>query len=130
MKKFNSQNWSLKIPNGWIHEQSADCDSFFNPNGKGALQFSSAIKKDNISHQDLIDYSAKFIKDSIDFTSCTFGDFEGISFSTIINSTFWCRWYLKKDNLLLFVTYNCEYSTKDEETPEINSILHSLKKND
>ncbi len=43
-----------------------------------------------------------------------------------VDDTFWKKWWLIKDNLLLFATYNCEITDREKELNFVDTTVNSL----
>jgi hypothetical protein len=53
--------------------------------------------------------------------------FGGLQVSFSENRRYWRKWWLRKDSLLLFVTYNCAAEDQDAEVSEVDELIATLK---
>jgi len=129
MKEFYSNSWCIKYPSNWIHENTPECESFYNPNGVGTLQISCAIKENNITEEEILNFARDHLVKSNDVASTQLGDFDSITFTYLEDNNYWRLWYLKMNSILLYITYNCNAIEKKKlESLDIDSILSTLKK--
>lgn len=120
-------NCHLTIPNYWEYERSEECTSIYAPKGYGALQISKYEKNVSVTNKDLIDFGQTILNLKTSLPEISVGDFVGISFSFNKNKTHWIYWLLRKNNIMLAITYNCEKGDEGKEEKEIKRIIDSIE---
>lgn len=127
MKRFTVLSWEIILASGWTAEKEEHCVTIVNSNDSGALQISSYQKEDGeISREDLLEVTCCDEETRKHLAENQWGDFTGFQLVYSEDNTFWRQWWVANGRTLLFVTYNCELSQKDEETEEINRMVASL----
>lgn len=128
---FESTWWSVTVPPGWMAEQNEDCATFYHPAGVGALQISAARRETgSVPLQDLQELAAKALPPAIRAKSVKVGALSGLHASYDQDGTHWDRWWLRSDQLLIYVTYNCESAEVGQENAEVLAALASLNSQD
>ena len=80
-----------------------------------------------MTDEDLRDFAVDHVEAGADLTSVSFGDFTGFHVSyRVEDQEFWCEYWLRSAQVMIYVTYNCALSEKDNELSTINDILKSL----
>jgi len=132
--KFENDLLELDLPTGWEFDESEGILSLFDPlNGKGALQISS-YSVQNSSHIDLRIELAEFIAGHFEEPvneseiQSSISERKGYSFYELDTKTdHWIFLIFLQENVVLFISYNCELEDKGVEQEPIWSILSSLK---
>lgn len=127
MNEFNAEYWKVRLPDGWLGEQEAECDSIYNPDGPGVLQISALIQDQPITPADLQEFAREHVESGARLNTLEAGDFTGISVDYDVDDVYWREWYLKSGNLFLFMTYHCALTEEGKEDDTIDSILESLQ---
>lgn len=130
--KVIANSFSIQLFGDWRYAQEDSDDlsyTFFKKEGCGALQFSSYEKDSPITIDDILKFFEEINEDCLPhLVKRIFGEFEGFELNYSDESdTFWRKVILKNNNVLLFVTYNCDLTDKNQETEEVNELLSSLK---
>lgn len=127
-KQWDSPCWSIEYPWEWEAEQNEDCITFYNSDGIGALQISSYRKDEQILESEVFDFAADAITDISKLRRIKEENYQGFTVAYIENKTFWKRYYIWQDKIMILVTYNCDAKDKDsEEIEEVERILKTLK---
>jgi hypothetical protein len=127
MKTFASTLWEIELADGWTAEQEEECVTIIKSDTSGALQISAYQKQaGTISREELLDATDCDAETQTHFQEKSCGDFSGFQLVYSEDDTFWRKWWLAKGRTLLFVTYNCELTKKDDEKAEINQMVGSL----
>ena len=116
------------MPSGWYSKEEEDCVTFSADRGIGALQISSYRRENEIvTDEDLYNFAENELVEAITPERVSCGDFDGITISYDEDETFWRKFWLRSNSLLLYVTYNCDLKSKIVELAYINLMLSSLK---
>jgi hypothetical protein len=124
---FNSLWWSVELPQDWQGHSEGACVTFQAKPPCGALQISAARRNGEIvTDQDL----REFAKDRQDPTAqpnrVIFGAFSGLSASCLKGGMFWVEWWLRSEELMMYVTYNVAQGNESKEFNVVQSILASM----
>jgi hypothetical protein len=107
-KHFQSTWWSIEVLPGWSAKREDTCTTILSEKGVGALQVSAYHNDDGpVSERDLSEFSEGEYPDGVSENHHQLGAFSGLHVSFSENGTYWRKWWLRKDFLLLFATYNC-----------------------
>ncbi len=129
-KKYESNWWSIEYPEEWETEQNEDCTTFYNPDGVGALQISSYRKDEQISESEIFDVATDDITETNKLQKIKEENYQGFIASYAEENDFWKKYYIWKDRIMVYITYNCEIKDKNnEELTTIENILKTLKIN-
>lgn len=127
MKTFQSENWSINLPDDWEEEHDDEGVTLFNPFGKGALEI-SAVERDEPVDDGFLEYmAAEHLEAGAEPEEVEFGDFEGLELSYADAANYWREWYLRADNLMLYITYHCPLVDEGGEDDEVDAILETLQ---
>jgi hypothetical protein len=126
VKKIIANHWAVSIPDNWEHEDEADMLTFYNPDSSGTMVISTVIEDEPISDDYMEELLEEHLEAGAELQQEQFGPFMGVSCCFSDDEHYWCEWYLFNDNILLFVTYDCELDQEGEEDDVIESILESL----
>ena len=128
MNTYSSQNWQIDLPESWIGEFDDDIHLIYDPDGVGAIQISAYIKPGGkITEDELLERTGLDEKSYRHLSKNDWGHFHGYQLVYREDEIFWRKWWLMKDNLFIFITYNCEIPDKDIEFKAINAIVNTLK---
>lgn len=113
--------WTLNVPQDYFIDANDDCYIFVGSDGYGVLQISDYICN-NMDYE--LDY---FSGEELDNSKkVQYGIFTGYELQKIdSNQIFWRKILLKKNQLVLLVTYNAEVYDQNENIV-IDKILSSL----
>lgn len=125
MKRYtdNKSGLTINYPDDWTFEKEDNIITTYNVvNGSGALQFSTFyVTNDNI---DLKIELEGFLSDK-KFSSVELNG--NIAYSCFNDGSIaWQYWLLKKGNVIILATYNCEIEDKGKEDVQVNQILNSI----
>jgi hypothetical protein len=125
--EYKSTFWTVKYPSDWIVDVHQEAVSFYEKYGVGALQISAYSKNTEITIEDLYELISDEIPQSANLNDVKAGDFTGLATEFEYKNHFWRHWILSKRNVLLYVTYNCEFEESGVEIESIQQIINSLK---
>ena len=128
MPEFITEWWRCNIPDDWKSDDSEGCATFTSKNGFGALQISAFKKEDReVTDEDLRDFASDHVNAGANLSSVSFGDFIGLYVAySVEDQEFWCEYWLRSGQVMIYVTYNCLLSEKENELSTIEDILDSL----
>jgi hypothetical protein len=123
-----ARSWSIDVPEGWEHEAEDTLDTFFDPDGVGALQFSSFTKgSGDVTDLDLFESIEDMKLAGVSRRSVAFGPFEGYALEREESDQSGRYWFLRAGPLLLFVTYCCERQDAGKEARLVAKALATLR---
>lgn len=125
--KYQSTFWKINYPTEWVVEKHPECVSFYAEDGFGALQFSAHLKDEKVTKADLDELINDEIPKETQINDIELEEFTGIAAEFQYENHFWRTWILRKNKLLLYVTYNCEFEDRQIEREIVNQIVNSLK---
>lgn len=127
MTNYKTQYWSVNIPALWDAEFSDDADVIYDNKGVGELVISTLYDEDGISDEQIEAMAEEHADSDAIIEDVELGDFDGIMVSYAKEGEFWCEWYLRGENVLLFASYNCDEANAEEDEDVVESILESLE---
>lgn len=119
--RYESTDWSLEIPNGWVHESDEDCTTFTHPEGVGAFQVSSYRKATAVTDEDLREFAGE-----IPLVAVALLHFVGFRTRFSDDDIFWTKWWLRSGFQMIHATYNCTLADRGREDAELNTMIESL----
>ena len=127
-REFESTWWSIELLAGWRVEQEDVCTAISSEEGIGVLQVSAYHNaREEVSEKDLSEFSEGDYPEGVIVLEHKFGAFRGLHVSFPENGTYWRKWWLRKDSLLLFVTYNCSVENQNREYAAVDQMVAALK---
>ena len=126
---YTTENWKLELAENWEGELDEDIHLLYHPDGVGCIQISGYLKEDNkITRNEIIELTDLDKEEQAYLKEYETGNFHGVQFVYSEGDIFWRKYWLANDNLLLFITYNCELNDKEIEVKVIKEMLKTLKK--
>ncbi|MFO0989717.1 MAG: hypothetical protein U1F37_20575 [Alphaproteobacteria bacterium] len=123
-----ARSWSIAVPKGWEHEAEDALDTFFDPDGDGALQISSFAKASgDVTERDLTESIEDMELAGVLRRAAAFGPFVGYSLEREEDGQLGQYWFLRAGPLLLFVTYFCDQLHAGKEARIVAAALSSLR---
>jgi hypothetical protein len=126
MKKHHDPLWEITLPDGWEVEADEDTTSLYHPEGPGTLQVSATRQEDMITGDDLREMAADHLEAGAEPEEVALGDFDGFVLCYDTEGEYWCEWYLKAEDRMLFITYACALEYEGEEEDVIEAVLDTL----
>jgi hypothetical protein len=127
MKTFQTETWSISLPDAWDEEHDDEGVTLFNPDGAGALEI-TALEREDVVDDGFLEYmAAEHLEAGAEPEGVELGDFEGLELSYGDDTHYWREWYLRADNLMLYVTYHCPLADEGREDDEVDAILETLQ---
>ena len=127
MKHHKEQYWQISLPDDWLIETEDDCQSIYHPDGAGMLEISASLQPEPLTQDDLKAIASEHLETGATTEDTLIGNFSGFELTYEDEDVFWREWYLKHDNLLLFITYNCDLADEEKEEGTLDVILATLK---
>ena len=129
MSQFNSEWWSVELPDDWSAEQDDICVSMFSESGIGALQLSAARNSNGpATDDDLRDFAKEHLDAGAPIKPLTCGAFTGFYFQHSIGGTYQRQWWLRCDDTVVLGTYTSDLEDRGKENAVVDSILDTLQK--
>lgn len=125
----SARSWSIDVPMGWEHETEDALDTFFDPDGVGALQFSSITKSSgDVTEADLVESIGDMKLADVPRRAAAFDPFTGYALAKQHeDGQAGQYWFLRAGPVMLFVTYFCEKSDAGKEARIVAQALGSLR---
>lgn len=127
MTIYKTQYWQVNIPTLWDAEFDDDADVIYDKKGVGELVVSTLYEEDGVSDEQIEAMVEEHADADAIIEDVELGDFGGIMLSYTKEGEFWCEWYLRGENVLLFASYNCDEANAEEDEDVVESILESLE---
>lgn len=127
MITFKTNWWLLDADELWHISEDNGCVTLEKAGVSGALQLSVAEKEnEEVSEDDLKEFAER--ETTAQLVPFRTQSFSGIQTEFWNGDRFWKRWWLRKDTILLFVTYTVVSRAKPRQIEEIDAIVASLRK--
>jgi len=127
MQKYKTEYWSVNVPTLWGAEHADGSDILYDKAGVGELVFSTIFQTDGITDEQLEELASEHIDADAVFEDVNPGDFSGFAVSYLKGEEYWSEWFLRTDNCLLFISYNCDEGNEEVDEDVVESILESLE---
>lgn len=114
------------LPDDWETEDEEESIILFHPEGPGVLQISTIEHEDPITDQDIAEMAQEHLEAGAIPEKLELGDFDGIEINYGDGDQYWREWYLACDNVMLFITYNCDIEDEEKEDVVVDAILETL----
>lgn len=130
MAKVGSELWEIELADGWEVQSVDECVTICHPDGVGALQVSGYTKRTTgeVTRGDLLAATKLDAVVQEHLGEQTWGEFRGFQLVYGQGPHFWRKWWLSNENVLLFVTYNCDRKHEDLELQDVNQMVGSLRR--
>lgn len=128
MARYNSDTWSLELPQGWASEATEECILLFSKKSElGIFQISSFFKEDEedaVTYTDLLEFAeleeSDVEKVETEFLTGIFYQEEADEFTNL----FWC---FSSGSELIFVAYVVETKDLAKEAEQRDIIINTLR---
>jgi hypothetical protein len=126
-KRYKFGRWSIKLPEAWQTDKQGYCVSL-RTNGVGLLQITT-YRHDNkdITYNNLLGFTEDKLIEGVELQNISCGEFAGIGISYLVDGNYWRKWWLWRDTVLLYVTYNCPAEKRLVEMDVVDQMMNSLK---
>ncbi len=127
-KRYKFKQWSIKLPANWQAQRKEYCVTFSAEKGVGKLQIITYRHKSrDITYNNLLNLTEDKLIDGVELQNINCGEFNGIGISYLVDNDYWRKWWLWRDSVLLFVTYNCSAKERLIEMRIVDQLMGSLK---
>jgi hypothetical protein len=125
----SARRWAFDVPPGWEHEAEDTLDTFFDPEGVGALQFSSLTKSSgDVTDADLVESIEDMKLEDVPRAPASFGPFTGFTLGKEHDDGQAGQyWFLRAGRVLLFATYFCAKQDAGREERAVMKALATLR---
>ncbi len=127
MNCYQSKYWQVDLPAEWQAEQEDDAVVLYHPDNDGALLISTMQEDEDITDEYLAELVDEHVAADAELEQVEFGPFDGLSVCYESEGEYWCEWYLRARQMLLFITYNCPLDQEAMQDDVVESILESLQ---
>ena len=129
IKRYKSKWWSIRLPPNWEAEKEEFCVTFTAENGVGILQIRTfRHNSKDLTYQNFLGFTEDKLVDGVELRNSTCGEFTGIGISYLVDGHYWRKWWLWRDSIFLYVTYNCSAEECVIEMDTVDRMMSSLKK--
>lgn len=125
--QYQSTYWAVNYPFDWIVEKHSECTSFYAQDGVGALQVSAYLKDKEVTQKDLMEFIRGEVPKDENLRKAELSGYVGLETDYKYVDHYWRMWFLMRKNIMLYVTYNCEFDDRNTERDTINQMVESLK---
>ena len=126
MKKYQSTYWQIDLPDNWEIEEIDESVSFFDPENSGTLLITTIKEEEVISDEYLEELVTEHLDAGADLQDVECGVFDGVTCCYEADEGYWCEWYLRHGQIMLFVTYDCSLQDEGSQDDLIDSMLETL----
>jgi hypothetical protein len=127
---FESRPWELTIPPPWSALVTDGVVELTQPEGFGAVHISGARKrKGPVSQEEILAQIDATAPVGSELEPSVLGEFTGKSVEYVDwhADRFWKRWFVSRQNDLLFITYTCKRGDEEMESAEVLALLKTLR---
>jgi hypothetical protein len=127
-KRFKFKRWSIKLPDAWKAEKKGYCVTFRTENGVGLLQIITCrLDSKSVTYHDLQGSTEDKLVEGVELQNIKCGEFTGMGISYLVDGDYWRKWWLWRDSVLLYATYNCLAQEHLVEMDVVDQMMNSLK---
>ena len=127
LQTVKTSDWQLNLPDHWQTETVDDSLSLFDPASNGTLMVSSTRETYDISDEYLEDLLDQHLDPDAELYELELGNFDGVMCCYESEGEYWCEWFLRCNDVMLYVTYNCPLDDEGSEDDVVESILESIQ---
>ena len=129
---YNAPFWSIHLPPGWQAEEDENCVALCAEKRKGGALQISCFRKEagKVTAEDLREFAKDDLTESVTVEQTSCGYFAGIHFRQQVDDTYFRKWFLGAENLMLLITYNAGAANHGVEDATVDAMLHTLKPKD
>ena len=128
MRVLQTNWWSISLPDEWIAERDEDAIIIFDEDEVGTIQITDLKREEgDASQDDLIELAGELIDQGLSYKPASMGDFVGIRFEYEEEDAFVIEWFLRCEELVLLVSYDCDIDNKAMDVGMVEDILDTLE---
>ena len=115
------------MPEAWQADKKGNCVTF-RANGVGLLQIITHRQdKKDITYNNFLGFTEDKLIEGVELQNISCGEFTGIGISYLVDGNYWRKWWLWRNTVLLYVTYNCSAEEHLVEMDVVDQMMMSLK---
>lgn len=131
MRVLETNWWSISLPDEWIAEHDEDAIIIYDEDDVGTIQITDLKREEGeASQDDLLELAEELIEQGVKYASASMGDFVGIRFEYEEDGVFVIEWFLRCEDLVLLVSYDCDLDNKAMDVGMVEDILDTLEFNE
>lgn len=131
MRVLETNWWSVSLPDEWDAEQDEDTIVITDEDDVGSIQITDLKREDgDASQADLLELAEELIEQGVAYVPASVGDFVGIRFEYEEEDVFVIEWFLRCEDLVLLVSYDCDLDNKAMDVGMVEDILDTLTFNE
>ena len=151
MVQFGSSRWFTMFPDEWgiLDEETLraalgmpddrfstvmealrldNIEIFARRYGVGSLQIGyNCLEAAPVTHDDVLDAASENIEAGIPYREVSTEHLSGILFEYPQEGTFQREWYLRSEDTLFKISYECDFEYKEAERAEVDLIIENLQ---
>ena len=123
MSVLESQWWMLELPDEWQASQEEEMIIITDQDGVGEIVITTLEKEEgDVSEREL----RSFTEELGDGSSVSVSGMDGYYYAYQEDNDALREWYLKADNLLIFITYACDLENAGMDDGAVDEILSTF----
>lgn len=126
MSVYETETWSVEVPDGWTVTEDDECVSFTAGEPIGALQVSAYLKDGQVTNEDLEELAEEHLTAGAQPETVDHPTYEGFGIAYEVDEEFWTEWFLRNGNQAIYATYNCPVGEQDAESEVVGELLSTL----
>lgn len=131
MRVLETNWWSISLPDEWIAESDDEAIIIFDEDDVGTISIVDLKREEgDASQEDLLELAEELIEQGLSAKPASVGDFVGIRFEYEEDEVFVIEWFLRCDDLVLLVSYDCDLDNKGMDVGMVEDILDTLEFNE
>jgi hypothetical protein len=128
MRVLETNWWSISLPDEWIAERDEDAIIIFDEDEVGTIQITDLKREDgDASQEDLLALAEDLVDQNLSYKPASMGDFVGIRFEYEEEDVFVIEWFLRCEDIVLLVSYDCDIDNKAMDVGMVEDILDTLE---
>lgn len=129
MNRYDSEWWSVDLPDDWRTERDDTCTSMFSKSGVGALQISAVRNNDGpATDDDLKDFAKAHLDAGAPVKPVNYGAFMGFYLHYSLDNFYQRQWWLRCADTVVLATYTSDLEDKGIEDGVVDNILKTLQR--
>jgi hypothetical protein len=121
--RYDAIWWSIELPGGWSVRDDPKCATLTSVKLKGVLQVSAYRKDSDIGEGELFELADEQPTPE----HVEIGQFAALANTHDTEGLRWKKWWLTRDRILIFVTYNGPLRSADSEIQAAEELLKTLE---
>ncbi len=125
---YESDWWSISLPEGWQGRSDQDCATFTADPEVGVLQISAARKESSpVTDEDLKDFAGVRTTSQVRLDPATAGAFSGFTARGYESRRCFREWWLRSGHLMIYATYNVDIEHESDERGVVAEVISTLR---